>query len=628
MDFSLESLDLQELSSKDIITWSIQANQFIELIPEPTALIDEQGLICFANSSFYDKIAKIGRLKEKDFTQVIIHTDDRDEVIDCLQEILEKYYSVIHYQTLKNIKTYQYRKNTRYASTIALRKDEVQQHCDDLTDKDYCIYDWTFSSGLGFIVATAREPGQTGISSPSSSTSSFSGKYHTKCDEKPSKLSSSSLSEEIVSSNEIQYRDFIKSIELYSQSCWTHVDIMMNEVRLSRNLLLDVQHNVNNIIGTCVDMRMICHGFDTDLNNREEEEQENINVDQVIQNVLRLYYVGELPRNFSYILECLPRNSNPSTARVSSICTKKAIFERAIFHLIDCFHFYCKSQDNDVIINATIDRESVWNDDNSDENSNKKAIQKEKNQNGENMKYPMKLTIVIKFQHNDDKNIALDHSNILSSISTLHELNSTNIADVLKINCHKSLKFFALIIKCIGGVSHYDRYLDQDILSFELNTYGTVKEIRTTEVITTESHDIRKHTIFEEISVQQEEKLKILIVDDSNLCSRMLAHIVEKLGFDYLIASNGFDAYSMLKDPQNMNKIACVLMDLRMPDMDGIECTKEIKSSELHHIPIIIVSAQASSNIDACLEAGATTVINKPVAIDTLRTELQSILPK
>jgi CheY-like chemotaxis protein len=72
-----------------------------------------------------------------------------------------------------------------------------------------------------------------------------------------------------------------------------------------------------------------------------------------------------------------------------------------------------------------------------------------------------------------------------------------------------------------------------------------------------------------------------------------------------------------------------IIMDLRMPFVDGFEAIRRIKQNpETKDIPILGVSAQAmAEDKDNCLQAGADGYIAKPIEYETLRREVRNILP-
>lgn len=109
--------------------------------------------------------------------------------------------------------------------------------------------------------------------------------------------------------------------------------------------------------------------------------------------------------------------------------------------------------------------------------------------------------------------------------------------------------------------------------------------------------------------------LKILIVEDSEINLIIVKRMITDLGHEVYYANNGKKAVSMI---QNFN-FDLVFMDWSMPEMDGIEATRVIRSQEASEnkkrIPIIALTANAmQENIDACLAAGMDDFLSKPVS--------------
>ena len=129
-----------------------------------------------------------------------------------------------------------------------------------------------------------------------------------------------------------------------------------------------------------------------------------------------------------------------------------------------------------------------------------------------------------------------------------------------------------------------------------------------------------------EIPVNQEtildsnDKPLFLIVEDEPSGSHLLEHILYKKGVDILVVNNGQKAVAACR--QNP-KISLVLMDLKMPVMDGFEATKKIKSF-CPHLPVIAITAFAlSGDKKKALEAGCDDYISKPFDIELLLGKLK-----
>lgn len=110
---------------------------------------------------------------------------------------------------------------------------------------------------------------------------------------------------------------------------------------------------------------------------------------------------------------------------------------------------------------------------------------------------------------------------------------------------------------------------------------------------------------------------KIMIADDDMRNIFALSAVLSDAGFTIEIATNGREAIEKLAEVPG---IQLVLMDVMMPEMDGIEATRIIRqTSKWANLPIIAVTAKAmQGDRDQCLAAGANDYISKPVDIDKL----------
>ncbi|NPT33803.1 response regulator [Paraburkholderia xenovorans] len=109
----------------------------------------------------------------------------------------------------------------------------------------------------------------------------------------------------------------------------------------------------------------------------------------------------------------------------------------------------------------------------------------------------------------------------------------------------------------------------------------------------------------------------ILLAEDDVRNIFALSHVLEPLGAKLQIARNGREALDALK---NGPEVHLILMDIMMPEMDGLTAMGEIRRNpRFAHLPIIALTAKAMANDRTrCLEAGADDYVSKPIDVDKL----------
>ena len=108
-------------------------------------------------------------------------------------------------------------------------------------------------------------------------------------------------------------------------------------------------------------------------------------------------------------------------------------------------------------------------------------------------------------------------------------------------------------------------------------------------------------------------QLRILVVDDSDMCKRMLCKALEQVGYATDSANNGKEALKLLSITPCI--FDAVIMDVVMPIMNGITAIREIRQNlKLTNIPIVILTASVSDEIRSeAMAAGASDFVLKPV---------------
>ena len=116
----------------------------------------------------------------------------------------------------------------------------------------------------------------------------------------------------------------------------------------------------------------------------------------------------------------------------------------------------------------------------------------------------------------------------------------------------------------------------------------------------------------------------ILVAEDDDSNFKLIKAIIGKK-CDIEWAKNGEGMVQLFQEHQY--RASAILMDIKMPLMNGLEATKIIRESNTE-IPIIMQTAYAfSSDKENAMKAGATEVLVKPITLSILRTTLSKYLP-
>ena len=118
--------------------------------------------------------------------------------------------------------------------------------------------------------------------------------------------------------------------------------------------------------------------------------------------------------------------------------------------------------------------------------------------------------------------------------------------------------------------------------------------------------------------------MRILLVDDQPINRLMASNQLKQLGCTLIEeAHNGLQALQRLRAAP----FDVVLMDMQMPEMDGLEATRALRQLPLDKQPTVIaMTANAfSEDRQACMDAGMDDFLAKPVKLDTLKSALQNM---
>ncbi len=115
----------------------------------------------------------------------------------------------------------------------------------------------------------------------------------------------------------------------------------------------------------------------------------------------------------------------------------------------------------------------------------------------------------------------------------------------------------------------------------------------------------------------------IAIVDDDTSVCEALESLLKSIGFQ---AASFTSARSFLDSPQFPN-VSCVVLDVSMPNMDGLELQRHLAST--NPIPIIFITAHRDEKTrERALRAGAISFLNKPFSDEALIASLHTALDK
>jgi CheY-like chemotaxis protein len=122
--------------------------------------------------------------------------------------------------------------------------------------------------------------------------------------------------------------------------------------------------------------------------------------------------------------------------------------------------------------------------------------------------------------------------------------------------------------------------------------------------------------------------LRVLLAEDNPLDQISIRRLLEKQGFEVMLAADGRRAVDMYET----GKFDIVLLDILMPEMDGFEVAAKIREYEQHaggHIPVIALTAYSLKAVyDKCRSVGMNGYLSKPIAGSDLRSLCAALIPE
>lgn len=190
-----------------------------------------------------------------------------------------------------------------------------------------------------------------------------------------------------------------------------------------------------------------------------------------------------------------------------------------------------------------------------------------------------------------------------------------------------------------GGTEYYSNlgfsgYFPKPVTARDL--FGALSVVLAKDVDKPESRPLVTHEYLNTLQhdLQVIHGAKILLVEDNLVNQEVALSILEEFGITADVASNGLEAIDFIRQKKGKEPYEIILMDCQMPELDGYETTKQIRSgkagNQFSSVPIVAMTAHnMQGDKDKCLRSGMNDYISKPIDPDVLENKIrQWVLPK
>ncbi|GAB3278715.1 sensor histidine kinase [Larkinella harenae] len=144
------------------------------------------------------------------------------------------------------------------------------------------------------------------------------------------------------------------------------------------------------------------------------------------------------------------------------------------------------------------------------------------------------------------------------------------------------------------------------------------RQLKQTEEMPVAAPRPTQHALSEDFA--REHPLTILIAEDYLANQKLIQNILNKLGYEPHLAQNGVEVLNMLKE----RPYDAILMDVQMPEMNGLDATRQIRQQPGSQPIIIAMTANAmKEDQEECLQAGMNDYISKPISLNILKDALE-----
>lgn len=226
---------------------------------------------------------------------------------------------------------------------------------------------------------------------------------------------------------------------------------------------------------------------------------------------------------------------------------------------------------------------------------------------------------------------------ILGLITNISSNDGTTV--LLRVHWNEIAGLLTFTMSCEGGLndSTYEllsRYVDEDITINDATSIDELAVVVSRNLIALISGSLRisPHSIelsvpvdaLEEVEEAIPENAKVLVVEDNQVNRLLICKILERFGFETIVAENGEKAIEMVLS----HSPRLVFMDIQMPIMNGLLATRKIRDVLPDDDDTVIVALTANASQTECIAAGMDDFLPKPVTIDQVKAVLDRYFVK
>ncbi len=212
--------------------------------------------------------------------------------------------------------------------------------------------------------------------------------------------------------------------------------------------------------------------------------------------------------------------------------------------------------------------------------------------------------------------------NLVITDMEMPEMDGVDLAKAIKVKNHE------LPIVMLSSIGDETRKKFPDLFSSVLvkpaKLQNLCKAIQSAlNKQTTVAEEKQRSVLSAEFAAQY--PLQILVAEDNLINQKLIGRILGKLGYSCDIAENGLSVLEMM----NKKVYDTILMDIQMPEMDGLEATAFIRKSAKKQPYIVAMTANAmSEDKELCLQSGMDDYLAKPMKLEDVMNVLQKASAK